>query len=76
MPVTPRTQRCRSVTASAALRQREIDDGFLQTPSATSGFDEQVKQTKRTLLAFLIDARKRGQVGSSATARPARATRC
>jgi SAM-dependent methyltransferase len=43
-----------------ALRQREIDDGFL-TLDRYRGFDEQVKATKRKLLAFLIDARNRGK---------------
>jgi hypothetical protein len=42
------------------LRQREIDDGFL-TPARYQGFGEQVKATKRKLLAFLIDARTRGK---------------
>ena len=43
-----------------ALRQREIDDGFL-TLERYRGFDEQVKRTKRKLLSFLIDARQRGK---------------
>jgi SAM-dependent methyltransferase len=43
-----------------ALRQREIDDGFL-TLARYSGFGEQVKATKRRLLAFLIDAKNRGK---------------
>jgi hypothetical protein len=43
-----------------ALRQREIDDGFL-TLDRYRGFDEQVKATKRKLLSFLIDARNRGK---------------
>ncbi|HMN80963.1 MAG TPA: class I SAM-dependent methyltransferase [Burkholderiaceae bacterium] len=43
-----------------ALRTREIDAGFtrLQTYSA---FTEQVKETKRKLLTFLIDARRAGR---------------
>jgi SAM-dependent methyltransferase len=44
----------------AALRQREIDDGFL-TLDRYRGFDEQVKRTKRKLLGFLIDAKQRGK---------------
>jgi 2-polyprenyl-3-methyl-5-hydroxy-6-metoxy-1,4-benzoquinol methylase len=43
-----------------ALRQREIDDGF-QTLERYRGFDEQVKRTKRKLLAFLIEARQQGK---------------
>jgi len=43
-----------------ALRQREIDDGFL-TLERYRGFDEQVKRTKRKLLSFLIDAKQRGK---------------
>ena len=43
-----------------SLRQREIDDGFL-TLERYRDFGEQVKATKRKLLAFLIDARNRGK---------------
>jgi len=43
-----------------ALRQREVDDGFL-TLARYGGFDEQVKATKRKLLGFLIDAKQRGK---------------
>jgi hypothetical protein len=43
-----------------ALRQREIDDGFL-TLERYRGFEERVKATKRKLLAFLIDAKDRGK---------------
>lgn len=42
------------------LRQREIDDGFL-TMERYRGFDEQVKETKRKLMTFLIDAKRRGK---------------
>lgn len=42
------------------LRNREIDDGFL-TVERYRDFGEQVKQTKRKLLAFLIDAKERGK---------------
>ncbi|HEU0200989.1 MAG TPA: methyltransferase domain-containing protein, partial [Burkholderiaceae bacterium] len=42
------------------LRSREIDDGF-QTLERYQGFEEQVKATKRKLLAFLIDAKQRGK---------------
>jgi SAM-dependent methyltransferase len=51
LPVGPRV---------TALRQREIDDGFL-TLERYRGFGDQVKQTKRKLLAFLIDAKQRGK---------------
>jgi hypothetical protein len=51
LPVTDRV---------GALRRREIDDGF-RTLARYRGFDEQVKATKRKLLAFLIDARQRGK---------------
>ncbi len=43
-----------------ALRQRETDDGFL-TLDRYRGFGEQVKATKRKLLAFLIEARAAGK---------------
>jgi SAM-dependent methyltransferase len=43
-----------------ALRQREIDDGFL-TIERYRGFGEQVRATKRELLKFLIGARERGE---------------
>ena len=43
-----------------ALRQSEIDGGF-RTLARYRGFDEQVKTTKRKLLAFLIDAKQRGK---------------
>ena len=43
-----------------ALRQREIDDGFL-TIGRYSGFGERVNSTKRNLLSFLIDAKQRGK---------------
>jgi len=42
------------------LRQREIDDGFL-TLDRYRHFEERVKETKRKLLTFLIDARQRGK---------------
>ena len=44
----------------AALRQRETDDGFLDAARYRS-FAEQVKETKRSLLSFLIDAKRRGK---------------
>ena len=50
LPVEPRV---------AALRQREVDDGFL-TVDRYRGFSEQVRATKRALLKFLIEARERG----------------
>ena len=42
------------------LRQREVDDGF-ETLERYRGFGEQVRATKRKLLAFLIDAKQRGK---------------
>jgi SAM-dependent methyltransferase len=51
----------RPVTARVRdLRQREIDDGF-QSLERYLGFEQQVKATKRKLLAFLIDAKQRGK---------------
>jgi SAM-dependent methyltransferase len=43
-----------------ALRAREVDDGFL-TLRRYEGFGEQVRATKRTLLAFLIAAKNDGK---------------
>jgi SAM-dependent methyltransferase len=43
-----------------ALRAREIDDGFL-TLERYRGFDAQVRDAKRKLLAFLIDAKSHGK---------------
>ena len=43
-----------------ALRQWEIDDGFLKAERYL-GFGLRVEQTKRALLSFLIDARNRGK---------------
>jgi len=43
-----------------ALREREIADGFLSLDRYRH-FDEQVRATKRKLLAFLIDARAQGK---------------
>jgi len=43
-----------------ALRQRELDDGF-ETLDRYRGFSEQVRSTKRKLLALLIEARNRGR---------------
>lgn len=42
------------------LRRRETDDGFLSL-ERYRGFEERVKETKRKLLAFLIDAKGRGK---------------
>ena len=47
-------------TRAHALRQREIDDGFL-TLARYSGFGEQVKATKRKLLGFLTEAKANGK---------------
>ena len=58
--VIPRTRRLPVTERVHALRQREIDDGFL-TLERYRGFGEQVKATKRKLLSFLIDAKERGK---------------
>jgi SAM-dependent methyltransferase len=50
-PVTERAQR---------LRQREIDAGLLRLETY-AGFSEQVKETKRKLLEFLIAAKRSGK---------------
>jgi C-methyltransferase-like protein/putative zinc binding protein/methyltransferase family protein len=50
-PVTDRAQR---------LRQREIDAGLLRLETY-AGFSEQVKETKRKLLEFLIAAKRSGK---------------
>jgi SAM-dependent methyltransferase len=53
--------RSRPVTERAqTLRQREIDAGFLRLETY-SGFGEQVKETKRKLLEFLIAAKRAGK---------------
>ena len=44
----------------AELRRREVEDGFDRVERYTS-FGAQVAETKRALLAFLIDAKQRGQ---------------
>jgi ABC-type Fe3+-hydroxamate transport system substrate-binding protein len=44
----------------AELRSREVEDGFLRLDHY-SDFSEKVKETKRKLLAFLIEARKSGK---------------
>jgi len=43
-----------------ALRQSETNDGFLSI-ERYSGFEEQIRETKRKLLAFLIDAKRQGK---------------
>jgi len=43
-----------------ALRQREVDAGFLDL-TAYRGFGDRVAETKRKLLAFLIDAKNQGK---------------
>ena len=48
------------MSAWRALRQWEIDDGFLQAERYL-GFGLRVEQTKRALLSFLMDARNRGK---------------
>ena len=50
-PVTDRAQE---------LRRREVDAGFLRLETY-AGFGEQVKETKRKLLEFLISARRAGK---------------
>jgi SAM-dependent methyltransferase len=53
--------RSRPVTERAqGLRQREIDAGLLHLETYAE-FDEQVKETKRKLLDFLIGARRAGK---------------
>ena len=53
--------RSRPVTARAqALRQRELEVGLLRLPTYAR-FGEQVKETKRKLLEFLIAARRAGR---------------
>jgi SAM-dependent methyltransferase len=44
----------------SALRGRETDQGFLD-PARYRGFAEQVRETKRSLLSFLIEARRQGK---------------
>ena len=49
------------ITARAeALRQREIDGGFMRLETY-AGFGERVKETKRKLLNFLIEAKRPGK---------------
>ncbi|HVP60695.1 MAG TPA: class I SAM-dependent methyltransferase [Myxococcaceae bacterium] len=50
----PMTERAR------ALRQREVDAGLLRLETY-AGFGEQVKETKRKLLQFLIEAKRAGK---------------
>jgi len=51
----------RAVTERArALRQREVDAGLLRLETY-AGFGEQVKETKRKLLAFLVEAKRAGK---------------
>jgi len=50
----PVTERAR------VLREREIDAGLLRVETY-AGFDEQVKETKRKLLHFLIEAKRGGK---------------
>ena len=51
----------RPVTERArALRQREVDAGLLRLETY-AGFEEQVKETKRRLLEFLISAKRAGK---------------
>jgi len=56
--------------AVEALRAREIDAGFKDVKTYT-GFSEQVKETKRKLLEFLIEAKRSGKtiVGYGAPAK-------
>jgi len=51
LPVGPRV---------GALRQSETNDGFLSI-ERYCGFEEQIRETKRKLLAFLIDAKRQGK---------------
>jgi hypothetical protein len=51
----------KAVTGRAtALRQREIDTGLLRVETY-AGFSEQVKETKRKLLEFLISVKRAGK---------------
>ena len=52
------------------------DAAGLDTSRPTTRFGEQVAETKRQLLEFLIAAKRATASASPATARPARATRC
>jgi SAM-dependent methyltransferase len=53
--------RSRPITERASrLRQREVDAGLLRLETY-SGFGEQVKETKRKLLEFLIGAKRAGK---------------
>jgi SAM-dependent methyltransferase len=53
--------RAKTVTERArALRQREVDAGMLRLETY-AGFAEQVKETKRKLLDFLISAKRAGK---------------
>jgi SAM-dependent methyltransferase len=44
----------------AALRQRELDEGFARLETYAA-FAEQVRETKRAILEFLIDAKRAGK---------------
>ncbi len=57
---TPRTPPCRSATESVRCASARSTTG-LQTLERYRGFGEQVKATKRKLLAFLIDAKRTRQ---------------
>src|SRR5207249_9007973 len=46
----------------AEMRQRELDAGFSRVETHLN-FAEQVKETKRKLLEFLIEARRDGKIG-------------
>ncbi len=50
-PITPRL---------LALRQRELLDG-MNTPAYYAAFEQRVRETKRTLLKLLIDAKRAGK---------------
>ena len=62
-------------SASWSCRLREQNAG-LDRLATYARFAEQVKETKRRLLDFLIEAKRGRQDASSATAPRARATRC
>ena len=70
MPDTTRIRPSRCLTPVKYLRDLEIEAGFTNTRIYTS-YAEKVKETKRKLLSFLIDAKNQGKtiVGYGAPAK-------
>ena len=60
-PATRRHVRTDQPNASAELRARELDAGFAEHGQRYARFAEQVKETKRRLLEFLIQAKRAGK---------------